>query len=64
MILLFDAGALKKAVVIQAIGGGYHLMCDNNLLQAQRGGDRVFKTIDSSVENARKIGFKKIEVHL
>lgn len=65
LILLFDSGALKKAVVVQAtMLGGYHLMCDSHLLSAQRGGERVFKTIDSACESAKRIGFRKVEVQL
>ncbi len=63
--LLFDGGSLKSVTVIKApMSIGYLLMCDRHILQAQRGGDRIFKTIDSAVENAQKIGFKVISVKL
>lgn len=65
LILLFDAGSVKKAkVVIAPLGGGYNLLIDKHVLQAQRGGDRVFKTIDAACESASRIGFKRIEVCL
>ncbi|WP_281870244.1 hypothetical protein [Vibrio nigripulchritudo] len=63
--LLFDAGSLKKAVVCQSpMGKGYLLMCDKHVMQAQRGGERVFKTIDAAVESASKVGFASVEVQL
>ena len=65
LILLFDAGSLKKAKVIQEpMGNGYLLMLDKHVLQAQRGGNRVFKTIDAACESASKVGFKSVEVCL
>lgn len=65
LILLFDAGSLKKAKVIQeTMTSGYLLMLDKHVLQAQRGGNRVFKTIDAACESASKIGFKRVEVCL
>ena len=65
LILLFDAGSLKKAKVVKApLDKGYHLLVDKHVLQAQRGGDRVFKTIDAACESASKVGFKKVEVCL
>ena len=65
LIMLFDAGSLKKAkVVIAPLGVGYNLLADKHILQAQRGGDRVFKTIDAACESALKIGFKRVEVFL
>lgn len=65
LTMLFDAGSVKKAtVVIAPLGGGYNLIVDKHVLQAQRGGDRLFKSIDAAVESATRIGFKKIEVSL
>lgn len=65
LILLFDAGSVKKARVVAApLGDGYNLLIDKHVLQAQRGGDRLFKTIDAACESASKIGFKRIEVCL
>lgn len=65
LILLFDAGSVKKAkVVIAPLGGGYNLLVDTHVLQTQRGGDRVFKTIDAACESASRIGFKRVEVCL
>ncbi|GEM77535.1 hypothetical protein [Vibrio sagamiensis] len=63
--ILFDAGAVKKATVVSApLEGGYHLLIDKHVLQAQRGGDRLFKTLDAACESASNIGFKRIEVCL
>lgn len=65
LIVLFDGGALKKAKVIQSpMRDGYLLMVDKHVLQAQRGGDRLFKSIDAACESALKIGFKRVEVCL
>ena len=65
LIMLFDAGSVKKAKVVAApLGTGYNLLVDKHILQAQRGGDRIFKTIDAACESASKIGFKNIEVCL
>lgn len=61
--LLFDNGNLKKVTVIKApMSENYLLLCDKHVLQAQRGGDRHFKSIDAAVENAQKIGFKQVTV--
>lgn len=65
LILLFGAGSVKKAkVVVAPMGNGYNLLVDKHVLQAQRGGDRLFKTIDAACESASKIGFRRIEVNL
>lgn len=65
LILLFDAGSLKKAkVTLSPLSNGYLLMLDKHVLQTQRGGDRVFKSIDAACESASKIGFKRVEVCL
>ncbi len=63
--ILFDAGSLKKAVVIhEPMQGGYLLLLDKHVLYAQRGGTRIFKSIDAACETANRIGFKCIEVQL
>lgn len=63
--MIFDSGSLKKARVHKApMDTGYILMCDSHVLQAQRGGDRLFRSIDAACESASKIGFKSIEVSL
>ena len=65
LILLFDAGSLKKARVVSLpMGDGYLLMLDKHVLQAQRGGDRVFKTIDAACESASRVGFRNVQVCL
>ncbi|MDE1335393.1 plasmid replication protein RepB [Vibrio aestuarianus] len=63
--MLFDAGSLKKAqIVLAPMGSGYILLLDNHVLQAQRGGDRLFKSLDAAAESAARIGFKHIHVTL
>ncbi|WP_158162517.1 plasmid replication protein RepB [Grimontia hollisae] len=63
--LLFNAGSLKKAQVTKApLENGFILIIDKHIMQAQRGGNRVFKTIDAACESASKVGFKTIEVTL
>lgn len=63
--LLFDSGAVKKSVVIRfPMGEGYLLMVDKHVLQSQRGGERIFKTIDAAIESSLKIGFKVTTVDL
>ncbi len=65
LIILFDSGSLKKArIVINPLGFGYNLLIDKYVLQTQRGGDRVYKSIDAACESALKIGFKRVEVCL
>ncbi|MDD1782959.1 hypothetical protein LRP49_17440 [Enterovibrio sp. ZSDZ35] len=69
---LFENGVLKEALVCPAaFNDGYNLMLSSSkskmhILTAQRsnGEPRHFKTIDSAVANAEKIGFKKISIHL
>jgi hypothetical protein len=53
------------------MGAGYHLHlvkfgrnAETEVLERQRGGWRVFKTIDSGVNTAHTIGFRRIEVDL
>lgn len=65
LIMLFDSGSLKKArVVINPLGSGYNLLIDKYVLETQRGGYRVYKSIDAACESALKIGFKRVEVCL
>jgi hypothetical protein len=53
------------------MGQGYHLHLvkfgrqhESVVLERQRGGWRVFKTIDAAANTANSIGFKRIEVDL
>lgn len=65
LILLFDAGSLKKATICKDImSDKYILITDKHTLQAQRGGNRQFSTIDAAVETANKIGFKTVTVKI
>lgn len=69
---LFDAGVLVRAVVVRApmAAAGWHLelyrksarTCE--AIERQRGGFRVFATIDAAVASAEAIGFRQIEVVL
>ena len=70
--LLFDHGGLAKAVIAPApMGHGWHLHVvkfgkngDTEVIERQRGGWRVFKTVDAAVNTANEIGFRRVEVEL
>lgn len=69
---LFDSGTLKaaKAVPVPMVSGQYHLHlfgangAHAAILEAQRGGLRTFKSLDSCAAMARKIGFSDLAVTL
>jgi hypothetical protein len=69
---IFDQGGFAKAVIAPTpMGQGYHLHLvkfgrqhESVVLERQRGGWRVFKTIDAAANTANSIGFKRIEVDL
>lgn len=69
---VFEQGGFSKAVVVPApMGSGYHLHlvkfgrnAESEVLERQRGGWRVFKTIDAAVNTSRTIGFRRVEVDL
>jgi hypothetical protein len=69
---LFDEGGLAKAQIVPApMGAGWHLQlvrfskaADVEVLERQRGGWRVFKSIDAAVNAAQAIGFRRVEVEL
>ncbi len=72
-ILMFDTGTFPKAIVarVPMASDGYHLHLvkfsrnsETEIIEKQRGGYRIFKTIDAAVNTAREIGFKRIEVDL
>jgi hypothetical protein len=53
------------------MSSGYHLHLvkfsknsGTEIIEKQRSGYRIFKTIDAAVNTARAIGFKRIEVDL
>ena len=71
--LMFDAGTFSKAIVapVSMASDGYHLHLvkfsrnsETEIIEKQRSGYRIFKTIDAAVNTARTIGFKRIEVDL
>lgn len=69
---VFDQGGFSKALVVTTpMGNGYHLHLvkfgrnsDTSVLERQRGGWRVFKSIDAAVSTAKSIGFRRVEVDL
>lgn len=69
---VFEQGGFAKAVIAPTpMGAGYHLHlvkfgrnAETEVLERQRGGWRVFKTIDAGVNTAHNIGFRRIEVDL
>ena len=67
---LFDAGSLKSAIVSDAVfSEGYILIFvgkngDRHVIEKQRGGERIFKTLQGALSTAYGIGFRNIEVRL
>lgn len=67
---LFDAGSLKAAIVSDAVfSEGYILIFvgkngDRHVIEKQRGGERIFKTLQGALSTAYGIGFRNIEVRL
>ena len=69
---VFDRGGFPKVLVVPTpMGAGYHLHLvkfssqrDIVVLERQRGGWRVFKSIDAAVNTAHGIGFRRIEIDL
>lgn len=69
---VFDQGGFSRAVVVPTpMGAGYHLhlvkfwkQSETVVIERQRGGWRVFKTIDAAVNTAGGIGFRRIEVDI
>ncbi|MGL4615762.1 MAG: hypothetical protein ACRCVV_18090 [Shewanella sp.] len=67
---LFDQGGFAKATIAPApMGHGWHLHVvkfgkngDTEVIERQRGGWRVFKTLDAAVNTAQAIGFRRVEV--
>lgn len=71
--LMFESGTFSKAIVVTVpmVSDGYHLHLvkfskngGTEIIEKQRGGYRIFKTIDAAVNTAREVGFKRIEVDL
>ena len=67
---LFEAGSLKAAIVSDAaFQEGYILIFVNKngeryVIEKQRGGERIFKTLQGALSTAYGIGFRSIEVRL
>ena len=67
---LFDAGSLKSAIVSDAVfSEGYILIFvgkngDRYVIEKQRGGERIFQTLQGALSTAYGIGFRNIEVRL
>ena len=67
--LLFPTGDLVKAEIVPApMESGFNLVFYRKgssgfvPVEAQRGGVRVFTTIDTAVANAAKVGFSTVSV--
>jgi hypothetical protein len=70
--LAFDSGRYSKAVIVPTpLGAGFHVHlirfgkhAESDVIERQRGGWRVFSTIDAAANTAPSIGFKRIEIDL
>lgn len=67
---LFDAGSLKEAVITDAaFERGYILIFvqkngERYVIEKQRGGERVFKTLQGAISTAYAIGFRDMQIRL
>ncbi|WP_228705068.1 plasmid replication protein RepB [Klebsiella michiganensis] len=69
---VFDQGGFSKALVVPprwvpattSTSSSLGRERKTSVLERQRGGWRVFKTIDAAVSTANGIGFRRIEVDL
>ena len=69
---IFEQGGFSKAMIVPTpMGQGSHLplvqfgkQSETVVLERQRGGWRVFKSIDAAANTANNIGFRRIEVDL
>ena len=67
---LFDAGSLKSAIVSDAVfSEGYILIFvgkngERHVIEKQRGGERIFKSLQGALSTAYGIGFRSLEVRL
>lgn len=69
---VFDQGGFSKVMIVPApMGDSYmlHLVkfgrqSETVVLERQRGGWRLFKSIDTAAKTAYAIGFKRIEIDL
>lgn len=68
---VFDMGAFSKAMIVPTpMGSGFHLhlvrfgKAGTEVVERQRGGWRVFSSIDAAANTAHGIGFRRIEIDL
>ena len=69
---VFEQGGFAKAVIAPTpMGAGYHLHlvkfgrnAETEVLERQRGGWRVFSSMDAAANTANGIGFRRIEIDL
>ena len=70
--MVFDGGGYSKAVIVPTpLSAGFHVHliqfgkhAESDVIERQRGGWRVFSTIDAAANTAHGIGFKRIEIDL
>lgn len=68
--LLFEHGALSAAMIAPVpMGKGWHLYLvkkqgETEAINRQRGGERVFSSIEAAANTAQAIGFKSVEIRL
>ena len=68
---VFDMGGFSKAMIVPTpMGSGFHLhlvrfgKAGTEVVERQRGGWRVFSSIDAAANTAHCIGFRRIEIDL
>ncbi len=64
-----SGGFSKALIACTPMGTGYHLhlvrfgrQAETEIIERQRGGWRLFKTIDAAVQTAKNIGFRRVEI--
>ena len=68
---VFDMGGFSKAMIVPTpMGAGFHLHLvrfgkgGSEVVERQRGGWRVFSSMDAAANTANGIGFRRIEIDL
>ena len=68
---IFDMGGFSKAMIVPTpMGAGFHLHLirfgkgGTEVVERQRGGWRVFSSMDAAANTANGIGFRRIEIDL
>ena len=68
---IFDMGGFSKAIIVPTpMGAGFHLHLirfgkgGTEVVERQRGGWRVFSSMDAAANTAHGIGFRRIEIDL